>query len=329
MKYSFLILLSLLFIGCAQKSVTVSTLKPSSMSEHKIHNVVLEKFLNDDINQTDYIEELLQNRVVDGVKLFTLQNDYNNIDTIITGNVLSSTINYDFYFDEDIDYSRCIEYEYKDKKKTSKCIEYRRKRIPCERKDYFVETKVQLLDKQENLIFSKIYSISKFTNECYRNLVYYPHPYYFNRANLSRDKYEVNSKIAREIAYKLLNDISPHYEYENIKIMDKFKDKKYSENIEKEFEFIIELLDNQRIELAKTKLIELDSKITYPSHEILYNLALTYEYSNELLKAKEYYEEAKLVCNDMDDLLLIDDAINRININLEDEIRAKEQIPTR
>lgn len=327
MKLYLLLLLPLIFIGCANKSVTVSALKPSSIPNLNIHNVILEQFENDDINQTDYLEEAILNKIVEGKRIFTLQVDYKNIDAIITGRVLTSTIDYDFYFDEETDYSRCIEYEYKDKKKTSKCLEYRTKRIPCERKNFTVETKVQLLNKNEQIIFSKIYPLSKFTDECYKNSIYYPHPYYFNRANLQKDKYIMNRKIAREIAYRVLNDISPHYVYQNIILIDELKDKNYGENIENEFEFIIELLDNQKIELAKTRLIDLESKITYPSHEILYNLALTYEFSNELSKAKEYYEEAKLVCNNMDDLQLIDEAINRIEINEVDKIKAKEQIP--
>lgn len=325
MKNLTLLLFTFLFIGCTGKQLTVKSLQPSLITQDKIYNVILEDFENDRINQTNYLEEKLVNMRVDGKRVFELQPTYENIDAIVTGRVLQSTVDIDFYYDEDIDYSRCWKYKYKDGKRTNKCLKYRERRIPCERKNYTVKTNVQVLNEDEKVLFSKIYTKRKHTNQCYENRFYY-NSYFYTPRFSTRNEYRVNSNLAKQIAQDVINDISPHYIYQNITIIENL-DKKYSEEIKKEFETIVELLDNGNINISQTKLHRLNSKLNFKSYEVLYNLALTYEAKDQLEKARDYYIEAKSVCENLDDLKFIETAINRTQLNLENKIRAKSQLP--
>ncbi len=326
MKTFILILFSFLIVGCTGKQLTVKSLQPSLIPNKKIYNVILEDFEYDNINQANYLEEQLVNKRIDNRRVFNLQSDYHDIDAIITGEVLESSMQYDFYYDEDIDYKRCWKYKYKDGKKTNKCLKYKIRKIPCEKKDYRVKTKIDVLNQDERLLFSKIYTKSKYTNECYRNRYYYPHPYYYNRLNISREEYSINSRLARQIAKEAINDISPHYIYQKITIIDKLEEAKYSESINKEFKDTIELLDNGNINISQERLHKLNKKLNFKSYEILYNLALTYEAQNRLRKAKNYYIKAQAICNDIDHLNLIQNSIYRTKRNLESKIKANTQL---
>ena len=327
MKFLYLVLFTFLFVGCSSKQVTVKSLQPSSIvTSDKIYNIILEEFYNDRINQTNYLEEKLVNMTVEGKRVFELQPTYNNVDAIITGEVLQSTVTTNIYFDTDIDYRRCKRYEIKDGKRTKHCLRYRKIRIPCERNDFTVKTNVQVLDKNERILFSKIYTKTKHTDECYRNRLSYQHPYLYGPNYYTKNEYRFNSTLAKAIANEVLKDISPHYLYQNITIIEEL-DKNYEEDIKEEFSAIVDLLDNGNINISQTKLHTLNNKLNFNSYEVLYNLALTYEAQNKLEDAKNYYIEAKNICDDIEDLKLINYAINRTQLNLENKIRAKSQLP--
>jgi hypothetical protein len=194
-----------------------------------------------------------------------------------------------------------------------------------------VKTQVQILNDREKILFSKIYQKSKKIKQCYPNHNYF-NPYYGHIPSYisqDRNEYEINSQLAKDIADEIIQDISPHYIYQNITIIEELEEENsiYSEKLKKEFENIVELLDNGNINISQTKLHRLNMQVNRKSYEILYNLALTYEANNELLKAKNYYIEAKEVCNNKDNLNLINIAINRTQTNLENKIKAKSQLP--
>ena len=327
-KISLLVLVSFFLSACTGKHLTVKSLQPSILPDKKINNIILEDFLNDDINQVNQLEEKLVNMVVDGKRVFNLQNSYENIDAIITGEVLNSSLYYDFYYDLDIDYSRCREYRYRDGKRTKRCIEYRERRIPCERRTYNVQTKVQILNKQEDIIFSKIYTKTKNIKQCFRDRYYY-NPVIYNHFGLDRKETYYNSQLARSIANDIIKDISPHYVYQNIPIIEELEGDNvlYTENIKNEFKIIVSLLENRNIDVAQKRLIKLNMNVKNQSYEVLYNLALTYEAKDELLNAKTYYQKAQEICNNNDYLRLLDSSINRMQTHLESKIRAKSQLP--
>jgi hypothetical protein len=325
---SLLIIIILFVSGCTSKHLTVKSLQPSLLHDEKIYKVIIEEFKNDRINQANYIEEKLVNTVIDNKRVFKLQPTYNNIDAIVTGEVLESSIFYDLYYDEETDYSRCWRYNYKDGKRTNECIEYRERRYPCENRTYKVKTKIEVLHKNEQTIFSKIYSKSKNKRVCFRNS-YYNSFLVYRPQNIDRQKYEINSSLARNIAKEMVNDISPHYIYENITIIEKLdKDNSlYEEKTKKEFETIVELLDNGNIDLSQTKLLKLNQELNRQSYEVLYNLALTYEAKDELFNAKTYYMEASNLCEKLEYSKLIDKAITRTQKNLENKVKARSQLP--
>ena len=82
-KTIFLLFITFFITACSSKYVTVKSLSPSLLHEKKIHNIILEDFINDDINQANYLEEKLANMLVENTKVFKLQNNYQNIDAII------------------------------------------------------------------------------------------------------------------------------------------------------------------------------------------------------------------------------------------------------
>lgn len=318
----------LIFIsGCTSKHLTVKSLEPSLLHDKKIYNVILEDFENDRINQANHLEEKLVNVTIDGSRVFNLQPRYENIDAIVTGEVLESSVYYDIYYNTDTDYSRCWKYKYKNGKRTTKCIEYKERRIPCEKRTYKVKTKVQVLNNDERIIFSKIYTKSARKDKCFTNRHHY-YPYYYNNLNINRNESIINSQLSLKIANDVIKDISPHYIFQNITIIEELDEKNlfYTSNHRKEFLNIIELLDNGNIDISQRMLQELNKKLNHNSYEVFYNLALTYEANNQLKIAKDYYIESRNICNNINDLKLIDNAINRTQKHLEDKIKAKSQL---
>ncbi len=326
MKIYFTLFLSLFLLGCSNKTVTIKSLQPSKISNIKVHNVILEEFINDNINQTNYLEEQLVNKIVENKKVFTIKPTYENIDAIITGEVLNSSIHFSYYYEDDIDYSRCFRFEYKDGKRTNKCIEYRKIKIPCEKKDYYVQSKIDVLDYNENTLFSKIYKGHRQNIDCnYTRRFFTPYFLKINRVkNNSTDL--MNLDIAKEIASKAINDISPHYTYTKVEFFSKLHKGNYTDAINKSFENIVELLEKNLINIAQEKLIILNEQLNSNSYEVLYNLALTYENQSLFTKAKNYYLEAKDICTNNEDLILIDKAIKRISINSYNNFKAKSQL---
>lgn len=145
----------------------------------------------------------------------------------------------------------------------------------------------------------------------------------------SQDKYRINSQIANEIADDIIDDISPHYVYFNINIIEELDDKNplYSKEQKVRFENIVSLIENINLDIAKTQLEILDKELNSKSFEVIYNLALIYEANAKLEIANKLYNQSKFLTQDIEYLDLINYAINRTNINLEEKIKAKSQLP--
>lgn len=326
MKIYFILFLTLFLLGCSNKTVTIKSLQPSQISNIRVHDVILEKFINDNINQTNYIEEQIVNKIVENKRVFTLKPTYKNVDAIITGEVLDSSIHFSYYYEDDVDYTRCVEFEYKDKKRTDKCLRYKKIKIPCERKDYYVQTKIDVLDYNETALFSKIYKGHKQNIDCNYNRRFFTE--YFLHVNRVKNNSTnpVNLEIAKDIASKAINDISPHYSYTKVKFFSNFDNKNYPDTMIKSFENIVELLEKNLTNIAQEKLIILNEQLNSSSYEVLYNLALTYENQSLFTKARKYYFEAKDICTNNEDLILINKAIDRISVNSYNNSKAKSQL---
>lgn len=105
----------------------------------------------------------------------------------------------------------------------------------------------------------------------------------------------INSQIADEITEDILDDISPHYVYYDIEIIDELNKNSliFSKEQEKRFERAVELIEAKNLDLAKNELEKLDSEFSGKSFEIIYNLALIHEAFNQLKVANELYNKSR------------------------------------
>lgn len=317
----------LIFIGffisaCSSKRLTIKSLHPSKIEKEKIYTIKVDRFYHDDVNQTISLENVIENKVVDNKRIFLLKDNDFGTDAVIVGDVLNSSLNYETYYKTEIDYSRCRYYTYDEKNKKRRCMEYATRFIPCENRQYNVTTNIKLIKPITNdIIFSKTYDKSSHENICFD---YSPYPFY----RTTSDKYRVNSQIAEKIAQDIVDDISPHYVYYNINIIEELDDnnKSYTKEDKKNFEKIVDLIENRNLDIAQTQLEALNEKFIN-SVEVMYNLALIYEANNKLEMANTLYVQAKTLTLDLKYLDLINYAINRTSINLEEKIKAKSQLP--
>lgn len=326
MKFLFntiiLILLSVFINACSAKKLTIKSLHPSKIEKEKIRSVKVEVFYHDDVNQTSSLEERIFNKTVDGQKIFILKDSISDVDAIIDGDVLNSSFKYQTYYKSEIDYSRCRFYRYDEKNKKKYCIEHVVRFIPCENREYNVTTNVKVIKPFNNtVIFSKTYDKSRYENVCFDS------PYPFSRT--SSDKYRINSQIADQIAIDIIDDISPHYVYYNINIIEDLDEENilYTKEHKKRFEKSVDLIENKNLDLAKIELELLDKELKNKSFEVLYNLALIYEANNQLEIANKLYNQSKFLTMNIKYLDLINYAIDRTDSNLKEKIKAKSQLP--
>ncbi|MDD2896338.1 MAG: hypothetical protein PHG81_10040 [Aliarcobacter sp.] len=320
----FLIVFILFISGCSSKKLTIKALYPSKIENEKIYTIRVERFYRDDVNQTVALANKIANKIIDNKKIFQLRDSDFGTDAILSGEVLNSSLDTQVYYRTEIDYSRCRFYRYDEKNRTRECIEYHIRHIPCEKREYNVTTNIKLIKPITNIvIFSKTYDKSSFDNMCFDHRPYYP--IYAD----SRDKFRVNSQIADDIANNILDDISPHYVYYDIEIIEELdKDTLvFSKEQEKRFERIVELIVNRNLNLARTELEKLDAEFNGKSFEVVYNLALINEAYNQLQIANQLYNEAKALTLDIKYLDLANYGISRTSRNLEEKIKAKSQLP--
>ncbi len=317
-----LALISVFISACSTKRLTIKSLHPSKIEKEKIYTIKVDRFYRDDINQTISLEDRIANKVIDNRNVFLLKNNDFGTDAVVTGEVLNSSVRYDTYYKTDVDYSRCRYYRYDDRNRSRHCMEYVVRHIPCENREYNVTTHINIIKPITNeVIFSKTYDKSSYENVCFD----YPYPFYRSTTNIFR----MNSQIADKISQDIVDDMSPHYVYYNINIIEELDDnnKLYTKEHKKRFEKAVDLIVNKYLDLAKIELDLLDKELNNQSFEITYNLALIYEASNQLEMANNLYRNAKTLTLDIKYLDLIDYGINRTNINIEEKIKAKSQLP--
>lgn len=328
MKYLLnLFIISLIFTGCASK-ITIKALQSSKIEKEKINTIKVERFRNDDINQTENLINKIANKIVDNKRVFTLKNDIFGTDAILTGEVLQSSATYNVYYRNEVDFSRCRYYVYDEGAKVKRCMEYYIRYIPCEIKEYNVTTAITLLKPVSNeIIFSKTYSTNTSDNVCY-DRYFYDYPYIPAHLTAHSDKFRVNSQLADSISNAILDDISPHYIYFDVELIEELNDNPIYTKIQKQrFEDSVKLIENGNLDLAKYNLESLNEELQGKSFEVLYNLALIYEATNNLQIANNLYNQAKLLTFNIKELDLVNYAINRTNLNLEEKIKAKSQLP--
>jgi hypothetical protein len=317
-----LALISIFISACSTKRLTIKSLHPSKIEKEKIYTIKVDRFYRDDVNQAISLENAIANKVIDNRNVFLLKDNDFGTDAVVTGNVLNSSVTYNTYYRSEIDYSRCRYYRYDERNRSRHCMEYVVRQIPCENREYNVTTNINIIKPITNeVLFSKTYDKSSHDNMCFDR------PYPFYRTN--SDIFRINSQIADQISQDIVDDMSPHYVYYSINIIEELDDnnKSYTKDQENRFEKAVDLIVNKYLDLAKIELEVLDKELNNKSFEVTYNLALIYEASSQLEIANKLYRNAKTLTLDIKYLDLIDYGINRTNTNLEEKIKAKSQLP--
>ena len=325
-KMSLYIILLVLITGCGSKKLTVKSLHPSLIPNEKLYNISIEKFSDDYIYQTEQIQSILKNKSINGKRVFNLNTTLENSDALVTGDV-NSELNSSTYYKEYIDYKRCKAYRYNKHKeqgnnKKRKCIKYHVRRIPCENREYRVNTKIDVLKANTNqLLFSKEYEKTRTISQCFENY-YYPYHSY------PRNKRKINTQLALEITHDFIDDISPHYVYYSLNIIEELNENTlvFTEEQANRFEKIVLLVEKRNLTLAKEELLKLNVEFNANSYEVLYNIGLIYEAEANLYEANSFYKKAKTLVRDIDTLELISNSIRRTTVNLEEKIKAKSQL---
>lgn len=322
----FSIFIMFLFLGCTPK-ITIKALEPSKISSQKVNVIAISNIRNDNLNQTQSIANNVSNKIIDNKRVFTLQNNPVGVDAVIEGEIINSSANYDVYYEEEIDYSRCRYFRYDERTRTKQCLQYDIRYIPCEAKYYNVTTALNLVNPTTNaVIFSKTYDKSSKDNICYDRYFSYS-PIFPSHLNAQNDSFRVNSQIAFEIARDFVNDISPNYIYFNIEIIDELYDNKlYTTSHKDRFKAAVSYLEKNEFNIAFDILEVLDKELNGKSYEVAYNLGLIFEAQDNLEISNKLYLAARDLVIDLKHRNLIDYAINRTNLNLQNKIKAKSQL---
>ena len=321
------ILILLFFSACSSKKITVKSLYPSKIKNEKVHLIYVEDFINDDLYQSLKIKNKLINKTINGKNVFKVLNENKN--NIIVQGIVDSSLNYNTYYKKELDYKRCRIYEYiknKNGKRIQRvCRRYHIKSIPCETKEYKLQTNIKVLkNNTSEILFAKTYTKTKTINECFRYNNYYT--YQGNYHDIRKQ----NMQLADLIANDFIQDISPHYVYFNIEIIDELDENNlnYTDDHRIKFQNIADLIEKGNINLSFEKLQKLDKELNHKSYEVIYNIALIYEANANLFQANKLYKEANSLINTINNKKkLINNAIIRTDKNLEEKIKAKSQLP--
>lgn len=322
---SIVIFISFFISACSSKKLTIKSLHSSKIEKEKIHSIKIEDFFNDTVNQKNSLKNEIVNKTIDNQKVFIVKDSIFGVDGILNGKIINSSMDYELYYKSKIDYSRCRFYRFDEKSKTKYCLEYAQNFIPCENRKYNVTTNIEIKKPESNIIiFSKTYDKSSYENICFD---FQPYAYPFHTTSTNKNR--INTQIANEISKDILDDISPHYVYYDINIIEKLdkENLKFTKEEAKKFEDAVIFIENKKLALAKDILENLNNNLDNKSSEVFYNLALIYESNNELKIANELYIKAKNLTLNENYLDLIDYAIKRTNQNLEEKIKAKSQLP--
>ncbi len=304
-KNFFIFLFCLMLCGCSPK-LNITTLEPSNVNA-SFKNIRVERFLYDDVFQSDAVREKLANKTLNGRHIYNV-NDY-NFDVILRGKILDSSVDIQRYYKKDK--NRCKLYIYDKQTKKSKCVSFFT--YPCEKQTYTLKTKIELISKNYDLLFTKTYQKNKHKDKCYESSFH-----------IDRRVSKINSNLALQIADKIAYDLSPRYKNFYVKIIEKINDRF---SIEKDnFLHAVNLLKNNNIQEADFKLTNINKRLNDKSAEALYNLGLCKEVKGELKLANYYYKMAKTVSYNDDNTNLISQSILRTNFNIKQRQKALRQL---
>ena len=322
LAYLTAISLILIFSGCSQKSVKVKTIEPAKLDK-TIKNIYVKNIKDDNINLKEYLKNEIVNSTFNDKNLFKLQKNLQNSDSIVEAKILNSTVYSNFYYDES-NTKKCLAYEVNNSKRV--CIEYGYSKIPCHRKNFEVKANISVINsKDETVLFSKIYKKNLVKDRCYRYGNYFTEIFY-DFVQKKRDIKENNNKLAQDIAKIFIKDISIHYSYYHIDLIDEINSMEVEKTKIDSFKKSIELIENKEYSKAQAILLQLNKKFDGKNWETLFTLGIIEEIYNRFSSAKSFYTKAIQLTNDRNSLKIISNAINRVGIEYKKSLKAKEQL---
>lgn len=103
--------------------------------------------------------------------------------------------------------TKCLNYRIT--KNSRICIEYGKVKIPCSKKTFYLETKIDVLKQNKELLFSKIYKKTFISSSCTKIKDSFK-PSYILVKNRDYQIKKHNSELAKIIAKESIAEISKH-----------------------------------------------------------------------------------------------------------------------
>jgi len=196
LKLSLLTILTLFLTACNNKSEKVDTSKNTKKNQ-KVENILVKNIIDDNIQlKSSLTKELSKN-------LNTIK-DEKKSDATVKTQILKSNANYTHYL-KPTTTIKCLNYKIENSKRV--CIKYGTVELTCTKKEFIVKTKISLLNKSKETIFSKIYEETIVKNQCpkLKHHITTANKIYKNKNTQKRKN---NTKLAKIIAKEFVSDIS-------------------------------------------------------------------------------------------------------------------------
>jgi len=323
----FLIAIIFLFFSNCSKKIIIKTINPAKNYKAEFRKIEINKFKNDTIGLKEIIKSTLSNYQINNKKFFNII-DKEKIDLILkeqkfqdsglgkedknfslilsssllSGKILDTNFYYSYYLKKIFDYDRCLKY------KGKTCIKYAYYYKNCKVENFNLVATIDIdkITDGKNL-YSKTFNKSLKNDLCYKDFI---------------SKKSGFLILGKQIANELINDIAPTYSFTQVKIIDELDSEKIDE---KKFEFAIKLIQKNELDGAKEVLSKLNN-VDF-SYAVNYNLGLIYESKANYKMAKIYYNRAKNIMLNKNELIKeIIIANNRIEQILKNQKILKEQL---
>ncbi len=341
MKIAIFLTSIIFFVGCSSKT-TISAIKPAEVGDSDIRAITVLNFEDDDIGLASSIRAKMSEISFENGKYFSIVNrddikhilneqkllesgfvnsksDIQNVGlsevkSIMSGKVINTKYNRNYYQEERTDYNYCVEYA-RDKKGNSYCVRYRKYFVDCATHTYSIEASISInrVSNGDN-IFSDSYNKNKSISKC------------SDSSTPLLPKESMYSNLAKEIASILIKKIAPSKESFEVILLDDI-DTDYSSTDKNLLKSALALIETKRIDRANEILDELVNNTKSNSITALYNLAVTEEAIGNIEKAIELYKKAEDIAirrgKIIDELSI---AIKRVEKNLINQQKALQQI---
>lgn len=337
MKNSFKILLalvSILFLGCSSKQVTIKAQMPAKVDAlTKKRAIAVVPFKNDNVNFTGRLETKLANVRVNGKPYFKVINRdkigdvlkelrFQSSDlvgnkaaqfgklagaqVIITGNLKTSKSDDRYEKPTEV----CAAFS-----KKGRCLYYKTVYVSCKTSNVALNISINAIDVNTARVVDA-FNISKNykADSC--------------KDSNFKSAQEALNELADEAADEYVRRVAPHYIWLNVELIDKVESVDLTDRQEKMFDNALTYIEHGRLDKAEYILKKLNEETNEKSYEIAYDLGIVEEALGKFDEAKAAYELADkiIIDNAYEPNELVDKAIERINILIAKREKLKKQL---